>query len=197
MLSQPLILASQSPRRRELLAAAGFDFSIMRPRDDANETPFAGESPQDFVQRLAEQKARSVADKVESGLILGCDTVAVFGEKVLGKPRDRADARSMLGLMRGNEHFVYSGVCLLDAEHGGVMVRSDETLLKMEDISDNRIDTYLETELWQGKAGAFGFQDGLEWVHIVRGSASNVVGLPMELLHGMLNAFTRPDGDTC
>lgn len=186
MPSFKLTLASQSPRRRQLLAEAGYRFEVVPPDDSAEDGARAGEPPPDLVCRLARQKAANVAQRVEHGVVLGCDTVADCMGEVLGKPRDRAHAGEMLSLLRGRTHHVYSGVCLWQRPEDRTMVRFAVTKLRMNDISDRELERYLDTGGWEGKAGAFGFQDELEWIEILAGSESNVIGLPLELLSEML-----------
>ncbi len=191
----PLILASQSPRRRELLRSAGYVFDVLTPDEHAEDTRKNGETPEDYVCRLAKQKARNVADRLERAQIIGCDTIAVCRGEILGKPADRDDARKMLQMLRGSEHRVLSGLCLLrkDGPIQSRVVRCDVTRLFMRPILDWEIEDYLDTDDWQGKAGAFGYQDGHAWITIVEGSESNVVGLPMELLAAVLVETNRKD----
>ena len=177
-----LILASQSPRRRQLLEAADYKFEVWPPSDDAETEPFEGEPPIDLVARLARDKAQNVAISVGHGLVIGCDTVADCDGFVLGKPVDREHAGKMLKTLRGREHSVHSGLCLWRRPDDKVSVAVDTTRLFMQDISDAVLEDYLNSNLWAGKAGAFGFQDRTGWLEIVSGSESNVVGLPMELL---------------
>lgn len=186
-----IVLASASPRRRELLAEAGYDFVVRPPREDAECGQRDGESPAQLVARLAAQKAADVAGRCESGLILACDTVVECCGQVLGKPQDRAHARQMLELLRGHEHHVYSGLCLWEAGGERHRVRVALTRLVMTPISDRQLEGYLDTGDWQGKAGAFGYQDGHDWLRILDGSESNVVGLPLELLDQMLQEWAR------
>ena len=186
---KPFILASQSPRRKELLEVAGYDFRIIRPSDGAECGMCSGESPPDLVARLAYQKAKDVALRVGDGMILGADTVAECHGNILGKPKDENHAREMLTLMSGRDHAVYSGVCLWHRPSDKRLVEVEVTRLRMDKLSDDMLATYLATDAWQGKAGAFGYQDGLDWVHITEGSESNVVGLPMERLASMLERF--------
>lgn len=181
-----LILASSSPRRRQLLHDEGYSFSVIPPHESAEGGEREGESPPELVARLAFQKARDVAQRVERGLVIGCDTVAECGGQILGKPADENHARQMLELLRGREHRVYSGLCLWTRPGDAPCIEIDVTSLVMDSISDTQLAAYLATGHWQGKAGAFGYQDGLDWVRIVSGSESNVVGLPMELLARML-----------
>jgi septum formation protein len=187
MSPQPrLILASASPRRRELLAEAGYSFEVVVPSEEAECGVCSGESPPELVARLAYQKAADVGARIGQGLILACDTVAECQGQILGKPADETHAASMLRLLSGREHRVYSGLCLWSYPQGQPDVRIAETHLRMDSLSDAQIAEYLASDQWVGKAGAFGYQDRLGWVHIVQGSESNVVGLPMELLEQML-----------
>lgn len=181
-----LILASSSPRRRELLERFGYRFRVLEPDSHAECGICSRETPPEVVARLAYQKAANVIDKIDSGLVLACDTVAECVAIILGKPEDREHARQMLTRLRGRSHSVYSGICLWDKASAHRLVRVDVSHLWMEPISDQQLDAYLDSEQWVGKAGAFGFQDGPDWIRLDRGSASNVVGLPMELLGEML-----------
>ena len=187
-----LILASSSPRRRELLTEAGYLFDVLPPHESAESGQRAGESPTELVARMARQKAADVAQRVPAGIVIGCDTVAELGGQVLGKPRDRDDARAMLATLRGREHCVHSGLCLWRRPDDAVEVAVETTRLVMDPISDDQLSAYLATGDWEGKAGAFGYQDGLDWVHIIAGSESNVVGLPMELLDHLLDKLSDP-----
>ncbi len=183
-----LILASQSPRRRQLLAEAGYTFDVIPPNDAAECGVCSGETPPELVVRLARQKAQSVAEQVLDGIVLGCDTVAECMGQILGKPRDMEHARHMLELLRGREHRVYSGLCLWKRPEDDVQLDVVVTRLVMERISDAELADYLRSGQWEGKAGAFGYQDGLPWLRVLEGSESNVVGLPLERLAQMLEA---------
>jgi len=205
-----LILASRSPRRRELLAAAGYQFRVVPPGDDAEDGARDGESPAELVARLARQKAADVVetlvavgggplpgpvDQRRPSVVIGCDTIVECGGTLIGKPTDADDARGILGRLSGREHRVLSGLCLWPIEAGGSSTQPRlavaETRLRMDELSQWQIDDYLASGQWQGKAGAFGYQDRLGWVHVVEGSESNVVGLPMELLSEMLVKVAR------
>lgn len=184
-----LILASSSPRRKQLLTAANYLFDVVQPDDSAEDGACSGETPAELVARLAYQKAENVAKKFDHGLYLGCDTVGEINGQILGKPIDEAHAEKMLRLMSGREHRVFSGVCLWNRPDNKKLVKVAATKLKMEPLSEAWLKDYLATDGWIGKAGAFGFQDGLDWIKILDGSESNVVGLPMELLDEMLQEF--------
>ncbi len=181
-----MILASRSPRRRDLLREAGYEFET-QPADESVESGIcSGESPPELVARLARLKAQDVARGVDAGLVIGCDTVAECDGQILGKPVDEQHAEQMLRLLSGRRHRVYSGVCLWSRPDDRTIVRVDETTLMMDRLTPSQLDEYLESGGWEGKAGAFGYQDRLGWVRIVEGSESNVVGLPLELLAEML-----------
>lgn len=185
-----LILASRSPRRRELLTEAGYSFEVLPPDDAAECGVCSGENPAQLVARLAYQKAADVASRVAAGLILGCDTVAECDGQILGKPGDEEHARQMLETLRGREHRVLSGLCLWNKPYAAPLVRVATTRLRMDLLSDEQIGDYLASGQWEGKAGAFGYQDQLGWVHVIEGSESNVVGLPMELLAELIAQVT-------
>lgn len=196
-LAPRLILASRSPRRRELLAEAGYDFDVVPPTSDIEPGIEVGEPIDDYLLRLASRKAGDVAQRLTARdfktpyLIIGCDTVAVCAGQILGKPADEADAQRMLELLSGREHRVYSGLCLWPLPHGEPRFAVDVTVLRMDRLTDAQLDEYLASGQWAGKAGAFGYQDRTGWLHVVEGSESNVVGLPMELLARMLAKVAR------
>jgi septum formation protein len=172
----------------------------MPPGDDVECGVCSETSPAGLVAELAYRKAAAVARRLQNNsnaapapspqspapLILAADTVAECDGFVLGKPRDEAEARAMLKQLSGREHRVLTGVCLWPLSSSQPLVRVAVTRLRMDPLSDAQLDEYLNSGAWEGKAGAFGYQDRLGWVHIVEGSESNVVGLPMELLAEML-----------
>lgn len=181
-----LVLASSSPRRRSLLESWGFRYRVIEPDPSAECGTCSRETPPELVARLAYQKAADVIKKIDTGLVVACDTVAECVGIILGKPADREHARQMLQRLRGREHRVYSGICLWDQATSHRAVQVDVSTLRMAPISDAELESYLDTDEWIGKAGAFGFQDGPPWIELLAGSPTNVVGLPMELLSQML-----------
>ncbi len=181
-----LILASRSPRRRELLTAAGYRFAVRPPSDAAEPPRRPTESPAEFVARLAELKARNVAEMIDVGVVIGCDTVAECDGEILGQPADIDEARAMLEKLSGRRHRVFSGLCVWEVPGGEANTQVATTTLEMDRLGRQQLDEYLAGGQWRGKAGAFGYQDRLGWVHVLEGSESNVVGLPMELLAEML-----------
>lgn len=197
----PIILASQSPRRRELLAAAGYRFEVLPPPEDVECGVCSQNGPAGLVADLAFRKASSIVRQLSreyrwaGAVVLGADTVAECDGMILGKPRDEANAREMLTRLSGREHRVLSGLCLWKIGAAEPLVRVDVTILRMSRLSPTQLDEYLASHQWEGKAGAFGYQDQTGWVHVVKGSETNVVGLPMELLAKMLaelqSSFSR------
>ncbi|MEQ1948868.1 MAG: Maf family protein [Bryobacteraceae bacterium] len=175
-----LILASQSPRRKELLAAAGFDFTV-RARPVA-EVRKPGERPADYVQRLAREKANAAWDNFGE-VVLGADTVVVLDEHVLEKPIDSDDAVRMLRMLAGNEHSVITGICLRHA--AGAIVDHAETRVRFHPMSDWEIEDYVGSGEPMDKAGAYAIQ-GLasKYVERIDGCYFNVVGLPVSLVYG-------------
>ena len=147
-----IILASTSPRRRELLAEAGLAFRVVAPRAEAECGMCSGESPPELVARLAYQKAADVRSRIERGLVVACDTVAECAGHVLGKPRDEEHAREFLQLLSGREHRVYSGLCLWQAPEGEPRVEVERTVLKMRPLSPAEIDEITNAETYYGDA---------------------------------------------
>lgn len=172
MSSLRLILASASPRRRELLAQLGFSLEV-RPAD-TDETPLAGEPPRDYVLRVALDKARAVPGEA----VLAADTAVVLGSEILGKPRDADDARRMLRALSGATHEVLTGVCVRRGGRERTAVVAAE--VRLDPLTDAQIDWYVATGEPLDKAGAYAIQ-GLAgaFVRELRGSVSNVIGLPL------------------
>ena len=192
---RPIILASRSPRRCELLAQIVWPFTIIVPSESVECGVCSEETPPELVARLAYAKAVDVASGLDDpALVIGCDTVATCLGQILGKPRDEEDARRMLRLLRGRTHHVYSGLCLYLVPESRYVIDVACTELKMDPVSDRDLEAYLQTGQWEGKAGAFGYQDGWDWLHIVSGSESNVVGLPLELLEELAERLARQNG---
>lgn len=191
MQRRKIILASSSPRRRELLDLHGFDFVVVPPDPSAECGVCSRETPPELVARLAYQKAADVVKKIPEGMVLAADTVAECLGRILGKPEDRKHADEMLRFLSGREHAVYSGVCLWDAASSRRLLRVDVSKLYMRPLTEQEIDDYLDSDLWIGKAGAFGYQDEIEWLELREGSAENVVGLPIDLVDQMLFNFDQ------
>jgi septum formation protein len=186
-----LILASGSPRRRQLLEEAGYDFTVVAPHEDVECGVCSENGPAGLVADLAFRKAKVVRQQLKecetaASILVAADTVAECDGFVLGKPRDEDHAREILRQLRGRAHRVLTGVCVWPFNRDEPLIRVAVTALVMDALTDAEIEDYLATGQWEGKAGAFGYQDRLGWVRIESGSASNVVGLPMEMLAEML-----------
>jgi septum formation protein len=169
-----LVLASQSPRRRELLALLGLDPEVRPARTDETRRP--GEAPEAYVRRIASEKARAV----DGELVLAADTAVVLGDEVLGKPADAAEARRMLAALSGRVHRVLTAVCVRKASPASLAEVLVESEVAMSALSPAQIDWYVKGGEPLGKAGAYALQGaGGALVREVRGSVSNVIGLPL------------------
>jgi septum formation protein len=216
-----LILASASPRRRELLTQAGFTFAVRAA--DIDESVRLGEDPVEYVTRLAREKAQAVFDVLTAGssasihptppnardvghpedresaiIVLGADTTVVLdgaspAGEILGKPVDKADAVRMLRGLSGRTHRVITGVAVVSA--GGVKAAAEETAVWFRELSDAEIAGYVETGEPMDKAGAYGIQGRAgKWIPRIEGCFFNVVGLPLARVSAMLESFSLPKG---
>jgi septum formation protein len=189
-----IVLASASPRRQELLRAAGIPFTVQPA--DIDESPLAGESPRDCAERLARGKALAVFQSRPQDYVLGADTIVVVDGIILGKPRDADDATRMLRLLSGRTHEVITGVCLVGpvasgqwsaASNGNALTSSQSTLVTMCELSDKEICDYVATGEPMDKAGAYAIQGiASRWIPRIEGDYGNVVGLPVALVYRML-----------
>jgi septum formation protein len=182
-----LILASRSPRRAELLRAAGIEFTVRTA--DIDETPREGESPEDYVVRLAHEKALAVRCGADE-IILGADTTVVLYGQILGKPNDAEDAVRMLTSLEGRRHEVMTGICILRGEESFVDIAT--TAVWFGDMTPQEVADYVASEEPMDKAGAYAIQ-GLasRYIERIDGSYSNVVGLPLALVYRILRRFSR------
>jgi len=179
----PIVLASASPRRQELLKNAGVKF-VVRPAN-IPEVRHHGEAPQNFAERMAREKARAVWDSDKHQNVLGADTVVVVDDLVLGKPEDEQDAARMLRLLSGRKHHVITGVCLIGT--GFEDLRSETTAVHFSALNDDDIREYIASGEPMDKAGAYAIQGmASRWISKIEGDYSNVVGLPIALVLQML-----------
>lgn len=184
----PLILASSSPRRAEILRAVGWPFETCAAGID--ETRGEGEGAEDFVRRLAREKAEKVARTRLFGLVLGADTTVVARGEILEKPRDAEDARRMLKLLSGSWHEVLTGVALVRAESGGAVVGLERTRVRFASMSDEEIAWHVETGDVLDKAGAYAVQGRAAlFIEGMEGDYWNVVGLPVRLVYELARGF--------
>jgi nucleoside triphosphate pyrophosphatase len=199
-----LILASASPRRQELLRNAGIPF-IVEPTD-IPEVPQAGEGAKAFVERLACEKARVIAQHHPENFVLGADTTVVAGNDILNKPTDAVDAARMLGMLSGRTHRVITGVCLIGPKElkAGTeirelrteLVRSETTAVTFGKLGEADIAFYVSTGEPMDKAGAYGIQGiASRWISRIEGDYFNVVGLPVALVYRMLRELGFAKGE--
>lgn len=187
-MTQRLILASSSPRRKELLESVGLSIEVMRP--SADEVMLASESPEEFASRVAFEKAASVSRGLGGGsLILGADTIVVVGGEVLGKPSDETDAARMLGLLSGSVHHVLTAFSILRPREELLHAEIVRTSVRVGELAASDIEGYIKTGEPMDKAGAYGIQGiGAFMIEGITGSYTNVVGLPVP---EVLRALTK------
>lgn len=184
-----LILGSASPRRRELLAQIGVTPDAIRP-PEIDETPRAGETPRDYVRRIAAEKAAAIPP-AEGEVLLCADTTVALGRRILGKPADEREARAFLTLLSGRRHRVITAVAVARADR--VWTREVEAAVKMKRLSPREIDAYLATGDWRGKAGAYAIQGPAgAFIPWINGSFTAIVGLPLAETAGLLQAAGYP-----
>jgi septum formation protein len=188
-----LVLASASPRRRELLAQAGVTPDAIDPRD-IDETPLKGETPRLAALRLAGEKARAAAAGHRGAFVLAADTVVAVGRRMLGKPSTDGEARAMLGLLSGRGHRVFTGVCLVSPD-GRTACRVSETRVKFKRLGAGDLEALLASGEWRGAAGGYRIQGraGACVISLI-GSYTGVVGLPLYETVGLLTGlgYTPP-----
>lgn len=188
--SRPVILASGSPRRRELLGILGIPFRVLS--SDADESTPEDFTPEMIVRTLALRKAEAVRSAAagEEAVIVGSDTIVVLDGRVLGKPADEADSRATLALLQGRTHEVYTGVACIGLPDGKIAMDHRVTSVTMRNLSEDEISAYIATGEPADKAGSYGIQGlGATLVDRIDGCYYNVVGLPLALLGGMLSEF--------
>ena len=181
-----LILASRSPRRLELLSQLGLDFDVIPSK--AKEALIEGETPDTHVLRLAEEKAMDVARQHPDRWVIGADTIVCVEDAILGKPRDRQEALEMLTRLSGREHHVYSGFAVRHAQKGVNDRQASKTAVRVKSLMRSEMEWYVATGESLDKAGGYAIQGiGAFMIESIRGSYSNVVGLPMCELIQMMN----------
>lgn len=187
MLESQFILASASPRRRDLLRRAGYCFEIVP--SDVNESQFSadGVNSEELTKILALAKAREVAERFPNALVIGSDTVVDLDGEIIGKPEDAAHAEAITRKLFSRPHLVITGVALVCAEKNIEIVEADTTVVYPRTLTEAQIAGHIENGGWEGKAGAYGIQEtGDEFVERIDGSFTNVMGLPMEMMERLL-----------
>jgi septum formation protein len=187
----PLILASASPRRSELLRNAGISFTVEPAH--IPEQPLSDEAALQYAQRLARDKARAIFAKHSDNVVLGADTIVVVDEHLLEKPRDDEDAVRMLRLLSGGAHQVITGVCLV--ARGFEQIEAETTDVQFSALTENEIASYVATREPMGKAGAYAIQGiASRWVERIDGCYFNVVGLPVPRVYRMIRTLEAAMG---
>jgi len=185
--STRLVLASASPRRRDLLEGLRLVFEVRSAEID--ESVLADEAPEDHVLRLARAKAQAVA--LPGELVLAADTVVVLESGILGKPVDPREAQQMLRQLAGRRHEVYSGVALFEPESGAIVSASDRSEVNIADLSDDEIEWYVSTGEPLDKAGSYAIQGlGALFVETIAGNYTNIVGLPLPLTRSLFQQLS-------
>ena len=182
-----IILASASPRRKQLLGEAGYEFTVVLP--EIEESAFAADAadPCEYAKSLALAKAKSVAEKLPDCLVIGADTVVDFEGEIIGKPAGDKEAEQITRKLFSKPHKVITAVAVVRLSDGTELVESDTTVVYPRRMSDEQIAAHITSGSWRGKAGAYAIQEGGdEFIERIEGSLTNVMGLPMELLQRML-----------
>jgi len=183
-----IILASNSPRRKELLRQIGLEFRV--DPADVDERVLPNELPEGYAVRVALDKARVAAARAGTGIVIAADTIVVLNNEILGKPADPADAERMLKLLSGNVHRVITGLAVMDADTGKALTRASVTRVWFRSLAQHEIKSYVDTGEPLDKAGAYGIQEhGALLVEKIDGCYFNVVGLPLSLLGELLLSF--------
>ncbi|MEE9296687.1 MAG: Maf family protein [Phycisphaerae bacterium] len=189
--STRLILASTSARRAQLLREAGYEFEVIVPPLHEPDEMGGDVPPHAQAEALSYFKARSVAKQGVEGLIIGADTVVTYQGEIFGKPQDLEDARRILGRLVGTTHQVITGLTVIDTRSQARVITHARTNVTMRSLPDEAVENYLQSGQWKGKAGAYGIQDsGDVFIERIDGSFTNVVGLPVELLSGLLTRIS-------
>ena len=184
----PVILASASPRRRQLLSDAGYRFKVVHP--DIDETAYSADQiePSRYAEQLALAKAKSIADKYPESLVIGADTIVDFLGRIIGKPSDAKEARQIVQLLFSTPHQVITGLAICRIRDGIEIVTNDSTTVYPKPLTKEQIAGHIKSNSWKDKAGAYAIQEnGDEFIEKIEGSMTNVMGLPMELLEQLLH----------
>ena len=190
MNTPPLILASASPRRKQLLTEAGYKFDIIPSKVDESTFPSEGIRPIQYAKNLALQKAKDVAKKHPRSLVLGADTVADFQGRIIGKPRDENHAEEIIKMLFKNPHKVITGIALVCEVRKLQIVDADSTTVHPRKLTDSQIAAHIASRIWKDKAGAYAIKKQDDpFVDHIEGSLTNVMGLPLELLQTLLRTL--------
>mgnify|MGYP001033804373 CR=1 FL=1 len=191
-MKEHLVLASESPRRKELLESVGCRFDVIPSDTDESKVRWDRENPANYAMELALLKAEHVAGLHPDRFVIAADTIVVLDRMIYGKPKNRGHAREMLKSLSGKCHKVITGVCIMKKDENIQLVDHRCTDVWFDRLSDKKIESYLDTEEYKDKAGAYGIQDkGALLVKRIEGCFFNVMGLPVNLLEEMFNKLGR------
>lgn len=191
-MTDKIILASESPRRKELLESVGCDFCVIPPDVNEDEIPYDGEKPEGYAGQLAKLKAESVAKKYPDRFVVAADTIVAVDGVIYGKPKSREHAEEMLRKLSGTCHQVITAVCIVKLNENVKLSDFRCTRVWFDILSEEKIQGYLDTGEYKDKAGAYGIQEkGALLVNRIDGDYFNVMGLPVNLLENMLNKTGR------
>lgn len=186
MTSQEIILASQSPSRKELLSRIGLPFSCAP--QDIDETPYHREKPHPYVRRLAHEKALSAKKRYPNAVIIAADTIAYKGHTILQKPNDAQEAQAMISMLSGTRHRIFTGLCVSYKERH--CVKSFVTRVQFRRLHASSIKTYVASQKWRGVSGGYALTSpSISFVKSLNGSLSSVIGLPLAELCTILHSF--------
>ncbi len=188
------ILASASPRRKKLLAEAGYKFTVVQPDIDESAFPAKGIEAREYAERLALAKAKNVAEKYPDSLVIGADTLVDFQGQIIGKPADAKEAERITKKLFSGPHKVTTGIAIVRLRDGIELSESDTTTIYPKRLTSEQIDEHIKSETWRDKAGAYAIQEnGDEFIEKIVGSLTNVMGLPMKLLERLLKKFIKKE----
>jgi septum formation protein len=187
-----IILASASPRRRQLLTEAGYKFKVVPSYINESAFPITGVSASEHAKRLALAKAKDIAKKFPNCLVISADTVVDFNGEIIGKPADAKEAEQITRKLFSAPHKVITGVAIVRLNDGTELSETDTTTVYPRKLTAEQISKHIKGGSWQGKAGAYAIKEkGDEFVERIEGSLTNVMGLPMELLQRLLKRLVR------
>jgi septum formation protein len=183
----PIILASASLRRRELLTTAGYEFTVVKSAIDESKFSAEGIEPYKFAEQLALAKANDVAREYPDKIVIGADTIVDYAGQIIGKPEDEVEARQIIENLFSSPHKVITGLAIVRLCDDTELVAHDSTTVYPKQLTQEQISQHIEIGLWKNKSGAYAIREnGDEFVEKIDGSLTNVMGLPMELLESLL-----------
>ncbi|MGA2678469.1 MAG: nucleoside triphosphate pyrophosphatase [Sedimentisphaerales bacterium] len=184
--SKTIILASASPRRKQLLAEAGYKFTVVVSQIDESIFSTENIAPVEYAKQLAFAKADDVADKYPDSIVIGADTVVDFEGQIIGKPRDAEHAEEITRMLFSMPHKVITGLTLVCKSRNLKIVEAETTVVYPKKLTDAQIAEHIKSGIWCDKAGAYSISDNDPFVDHIEGSMTNVMGMPMELLKKLL-----------